>query len=215
MNSFKDNFTKAYTDLYNLHPNDPDAFNLRYVNRDWFFKNHLNIVLKNIKGFHKKYYPDSNLEASLYGGLFHDAGLVYERESASPTGHESRSVVYASNKLKELGYDESFITTVAECIAATESDHETELPEAVLVRNADAYSHFTSIHFFAKSNFSKTIVDFINWFSKKMDNTYKKLSIEEVRDEIKPLYDKYKGMIEIYNTNQNEEILSVLFDSEK
>lgn len=152
---FKQNINKAYFDLYNLHPNQPDVFHFRYLNQDWFFSNHLNLVLKNIKKFYKRFFPNANLEAALFGGLFHDAGLVFERESASPVGHESRSVTYAQLKLSELGYEKEFIDLVCECIAATESDLETEIPEAVLVRNADAYSHFTSIHFFCKIKFFK------------------------------------------------------------
>lgn len=208
---FQIKFKKAYTDLYNLHPNQPEVFHFRYVNQNWFFKNHLNIVLKNIKKFHAKYYPNSNLEAALYGGLFHAAGLVYERNSASSIGHESRSIVYAREKLEELGYDLGFIDTVCECIAATESDYETNLPEAILVRNADAYSHFTSIHFFAKSNFMEKVEDFISWFSKKIDSTYKKLSIPDLSEDIAPIYKKYREMLEIYNCEQNTDLFSEVF----
>lgn len=211
---FINNFNKAYVNLYELHPNEPEIFHFRYLNQNWFFKNHLNLVLKNIKKLHKQYFPDSNLEAALFGGLFHDSGLVYKRESASPQGHEGRSTEYTRLKLHEFGYDEDFINLVCECIKATESDHETDLAEAILVRNADAYSHFTSIHFFAKSNFTKEIEDFIPWLEKKIQSTYKKLSIIDLHEEIKPLYEKYLQMIDIYKISQSEDLLVELFSHE-
>lgn len=203
-NEFIKNFKKAYKDLYDLHPNEPEVFHYRYLNQGWFFKNHLNLVLRNIRKFHKQFFPHSNLEAALFGGLLHDSGLVYKRESASPQGHEERSTEYARIKLQEFGYDENFIILVCECIKATESGHETDLPEAILVRNADAYSHFTSIHFFAKSNFTKEIVDFIPWFEMKITSTYKKLSIKDLQADIKPLYEKYLQMVEIFETSKND-----------
>lgn len=201
---FNQNFTTVYKELYNLHPNDPENFSLRYVNRTWFFNNHLDIVLRNIVRFQKQFYPEADIQAALFAGLFHDAGLVYKRETASPKGHESRSVEYATEVLGKLGYDENFISKVAESIKATEFDHESSLPEALLVRNADAYSHFTSVHFFAKANFTSSIQKYLKWLSDKVEGTYSKLSIPELRSEIEPLYNRYKSMISIYNSAQKE-----------
>ncbi len=51
-------------------------------------------------------------------------------------------------------------------IEATDSNSVPTTGESLLVRNADAYSHLISIHFFAKSYFAQDIDSFIDWYSK-------------------------------------------------
>ncbi len=207
-NNFSENFKKSYTNLYNLHPQiDNEEFKLKYLKVDWFFPNHLNNLLDNIKSFSDKYFNNINMEIALFGGLFHDAGLVYKRDSSDPKGHENRSADYAILELSSLGYDNDFIEKVCECIKATELDYKTELPEALLVRNADAYSHLTSMHFFGKANFSKDIHDFIDWFDHKSIITFSKLTIEELIRDMEPLINYYKGMISNYSKNRNRDFL--------
>ena len=107
-------FKKLYNNLYNLHPEESNNPKLKYVNRSWFFPNHLDITIDCIKNCVKKYNQGANLEIALYGGFFHDAGLVYKRESAFPEGHESRSIEYAKNELEKSGYKKEFIELVIE-----------------------------------------------------------------------------------------------------
>jgi hypothetical protein len=205
MNSFEGKFSEAYQKLFALHPQqDEDVFALRYLHVKWFFPNHLHNVLKNIVALRKRFYPKADVSVALYGGLFHDAGLVYKRESASPSGHENRSVEFAAITLKELGYDDTFIGLVSECIKATEPEYDSPIPEAVLVKNADAYSHLISMHFFAKANFAKDIYSYIPWFAKKIETSYKKLTILELKEEIAPLYGVYRNMVQNYAINESE-----------
>ena len=99
---FVKNFKIAYNELYNLHPKATEEdFRFRYLKVDWFFPNHLHNVLIQIQEMSKKYFDDIDIQTCLYAGLFHDAGLVYKRESANPTGHENRSVEYAEIELKK------------------------------------------------------------------------------------------------------------------
>lgn len=207
---FNEKFISAYEELYNLHPDNKEEQKYLYLNRQWFFNNHINIVLQNIIRFSKKYYPSSLLSVSLYGGLFHDAGLVYKREQSSPAGHENRSVEYAEQILKKLGYDTKFIDQVSECILATEIDYIPKNNEAFIVRNADAYSHMISLHFFAKANFTTHIADFIDWFEKKISITYKKLSIVELKNELLPTYLLYENAIKVYRNNNSDTGVSMV-----
>jgi len=201
-NNFSESFTEAYKKLWELHPQqEEDIFKLRYLHVNWFFPHHLHNVLSNIKQFHSKYFPDANIQASLFAGLFHDAGLVYERDTASPIGHEERSAKYAQYILKDLGYDQQFIDTVISAIKATEPSITPISPEDFLVRNADAYAHVSSIHFFAKSKFSSNIISFVDWFSKKLDSSFTKITIPELKLQVSDLFEKYKKMIENYNSN--------------
>lgn len=208
---FKTNFKKVYDDLYALHPSsDNDEFRFRYLRVDWFFPQHIHNVLKQIKELGKRYFKEVDLEAALYGGLLHDAGLVYKRDTASPLGHEDRSGEYARSALTPLGYSNEFIEKVCECIKATEPSYTSTIPEALLVRNADAdaYAHLISMHFFAKANFSKDITSFIDWFSSKLDTTYSKITVPELQEELRPIVSFYRKMIENYETYQERDILS-------
>lgn len=206
--TFIENFKNAYNTIYNLHPQiENESFNLRYLRVDWFFPQHIHNVLSQILEVNKLYFDNkANLEVCLFAGLFHDAGLVYKRESASPKGHENRSVEYATLELKRFGYDSDFIEKVSESIKSTEPDYISELPEALVVRNADAYAHIISMHFFAKSNFSHDIQSFTEWFNDKLDITARKITVKELRQNISTLIDSYKKMIENYSTRDTDKV---------
>ena len=212
---FKENFLQAYKELYSLHPQQTDdIFHLRYLHVDWFFPNHLHCVLEKIVQLWKKYYPEANIEVALFGGLLHDGGLVYKRNNPDPDGHENRSIEYTISILNKLGYPEEFIDLVCECIRATDISHKSFLPEAILVRNADAYSHMMSIHFFAKANFTKDIHSFVPWFEKKIESCLNKLTITDLKKKVQPAYDMYKSMIQKYKNNiQSKNDILSLFES--
>mgnify|MGYP001578385992 CR=1 FL=1 len=210
---FKANFKKVYDDLYTLHPSsNNDEFRFRYLRVDWFFPQHIHNVLKQTKELGKRYFLEDDLEMALYGGLLHDVGLVYKRDTASPLGHEDRSGEYARDALTPLGYSNEFIEKVCECIKATEPSYHSTIPEALLVRNADAYAHMISMHFFAKANFSKDIASFIDWFSSKLDTTYSKITVPELQEELRPTVSFYKKMIENYENYQERDILTLTDD---
>lgn len=194
---------EIYKKTYEIFPNDKNNPKLRYVNRDWIFPNHINLVISNAINFVNNYYPSANKEIVFLGALLHDTGLVYKRTEDDPKGHEERSIEFAQNILKENNYTAKFIKDVVSCIKATEYDAKPQNIEAKIVRTADAYSHLTSIHFLAKSNFTDSWDKFLNWFSNKIDQTYDKLAIEEVKEEIRPIYEHYKRSISIYNRKRN------------
>ena len=202
---FTNNFKKAYINLFNLHPRvSEEDFCYRYLKVDWFFPNHINNVLLQIKEIGEIFFKDSNMEICLYAGLFHDAGLVYKRESSDAIGHENRSVEYAKAELEKMGYNINYIEKVMECIKATEPDYHSNLSEAQLVRNADAYAHLISMHFFAKANFSKDIHLFIAWFEDKLNITYFKITIPKLKNKIEPLIKNYQEMIKNYHKNKDD-----------
>lgn len=209
---FNNTFKKAYINLYNLHPATAENdFRFRYLKVDWFFPNHINNVLEQVKIIGNKYFDGVDLQVSLYGGLFHDAGLVYKREFADPSGHEKRSIKYAQEELRALGYDLDFIKKVIECIKATEPSYISISPEALLVRNADAYAHIISMHFFAKANFAQDIHSFVDWFERKIKSTYSKLTISSLKQEIVPLVDYYGQMIKNYRLHkESKDFLSTI-----
>lgn len=201
---FPANFKVVYDNLYKLHPQpDNEEFRFRYLRVDWFFPQHINNVLEQIKRLGTKYFPEADLEVALFAGLMHDAGLVYNRETSSPLGHEERSGEYARKELGTLNYSEEFIGRVCECIKATEPAYQASSPEALLVRNADAYAHMISMHFFAKSNFSKDISSFTDWFSDKLKATYSKISIPELKGDLGPVVSFYESLIENYRRNRD------------
>lgn len=203
---FKINFEKAYNDLYAIHSTlEEDNFRFRYLRVDWFFPQHIQNVLEQIKLISHLYFKDINLEICLFAGLFHDAGLVYKRETASPVGHENRSVEYAEEALSVLGYDKDFIESVSECIKATEPDYTSDVPEALVVRNSDAYAHIISMHFFAKANFSNDMSSFVKWFNDKLDLVFMKITIPELKQKISPLVGSYKEMIENYLAHKDHQ----------
>lgn len=53
-------FKKVYDEYYNLHPSADSLPKSKYyyLHRQWFFSNHIDLVLENIKNFCEKYYPN-------------------------------------------------------------------------------------------------------------------------------------------------------------
>lgn len=201
-------FKKVYNTYYNLHPTAQSLpkSKLYYLHREWFFPNHINLVLKNVKKIQRDFYPNADLRIVLYAGLLHDAGLVYNRVDASPDGHENRSSEYTKLLLPQFDFSNEFIDSVCESIEATDSKSLPESDEGLVVRNADAYSHLTSIHFFAKAYFASDVEAFITWFDKKIESTFDKISIPQLREEVEPRVKAYRKMIELYNDGSVESI---------
>ncbi len=202
----KELFKKVYEVYYNLHPSAESLpkFKFYYLHRQWFFPNHIDLVLENIQKFQSKYYPNAELKVALFAGLLHDAGLVYERTEANPDGHENRSCEYVKMLLPQFGCTSEFVASVCEAIEATDSKTPPTTDESLLVRNADAYSHLTSIHFFAKAYFAEDVETYIEWFTKKIEGTLNKLTIQELIDETTPMVVSYRKMIESYNTHKGK-----------
>lgn len=201
-------FKKVYNTYYNLHPTAQSLpkSKLYYLHREWFFPNHINLVLKNVKRIQMDFYPKADLQTVLYAGLLHDAGLVYNRVDSNPNGHENRSCEYAKVLLAQFDFSSEFIEAVCKAIEATDSKALPESDEGLVVRNADAFSHLTSIHFFAKAYFASDIEAFITWFDKKIESTFDKISIPQLREEVEPRVKAYRKMIDLYNDGSVESV---------
>jgi len=78
-----------------------------------------------------------------------------------------------------------------------------ESEEAIIVRNADAYSHLSSIHFFAKAYFADDLLWYIDWFDKKIHGSLKNLTISQLIEEKQPLVTGYEKLLELYRSNKN------------
>lgn len=201
-------FKKVYNTYYNLHPTAQSLpkSKLYYLHREWFFPNHINLVLKNVKRIQCDFYPKADSQIVLYAGLLHDAGLVYNRFDANPDGHENRSSEYTKQLLSQFEFSNEFIDSVCTSIEATDSKALPESDEGLVVRNADAYSHLSSIHFFAKAYFASDIESFIEWFDKKIESTFDKISIPLLRKEIESRVKAYRKMIDLYNDGNVESV---------
>lgn len=202
--NFTKQFEEVYKKYYDLHPSWEGLPKSKYyyLHRQWFFPNHIDLVLENIRVLQSRYYPNADLKVAMLAGLLHDAGLVYKRTGASPDGHENRSCEYVKALLPQFGYTSEFIASVCEAIEATDSKVPPTTEESLLVRNADAYSHLTSIHFFAKAYFAEDVETYIEWFAKKIEGTLNKLTIKELIDETTPMVVSYRKMLQIYKNNQ-------------
>ena len=49
--NFKEKFLSVYLALQALHPEKSEGFQYQYVSKEWFFSNHIDIVLENILKF--------------------------------------------------------------------------------------------------------------------------------------------------------------------
>ena len=193
-------FQKIYKIYYNLHPDAstlPKNY-LYYLHRQWIFPNHIDVMLDLVRDFHQEFYPSANLDVALHAALLHDAGLVYKRVDKSPLGHEERSCEYAIKTLTEAGYDKVFVEQVCMAIRATEPSFTPSTDEGILVRNADAYSHLSTMHFFAKAHFADNLQDYIEWFKKKVHASLNKLTIPELIERKRPLIEQYDALLDMY-----------------
>jgi hypothetical protein len=204
MDGLPPKFKEVYEEYYLLHP-DAAALpptKLYYLHRQWIFPNHIDIMLDLVGQFRQKFYPEANIDVALFAALLHDAGLVYERTERSPAGHENRSVEYATILLRKHGFSDDFIHRVSAAIESTEPDVEPASDEAIIVRNADAYSHLSSLHFVAKAHFADDLLWYIEWFDKKVHGSLKKLTISELIEEKKPLVAEYERLLAMYRSHK-------------
>lgn len=202
MSNYSKKFKKIYSEYYLLHPDAdtlPDHM-LYYLHRQWIFPNHIDVMLDYAEKFANAYYPNTNREVIALAVLLHDSGLIYRRKEASPNGHESRSCDYTKIILAKYGYSAAFIKHVCAAIKSTEPSQQPKSDEAIIVRNADAYSHLSTVHFFAKAHFAKNIREYINWLEDKVSISFSKLTIPDLIAEKHPLVDAYASQIALYKT---------------
>jgi len=205
MNTLPPKFKEIYEEYYLLHLDATvlPATKFYYLHRQWFFPNHIDVMLDLVSKLRGSYYPDAKLDVVLFAALLHDAGLVYKRISRAPIGHENRSIECATFILSKHGFADDFIQKVCRAIAATEPDVTPESEEAIVVRNADAYSHLSSMHFFAKAYFADDLIWYVDWFDKKVHGSLKKLTIPQLIEEKKPLVIEYEKLLELHRVHKD------------
>ena len=59
--------------------------------------------------------------------------------------------------------------------------------------------------FFAKANFSNDMPSFVKWFNDKLDSTFIKITIPELKQKTDPLFVFYKNMIKNYFLQAEED----------
>lgn len=209
MNTLPDKFDVVYREYWQLHPDTQDSSELAYLSRQWFFPNHIDVMLSLVQEFHGRYFPSADIAVALFAALLHDAGLVYNRVDKSSVGHENRSCEYATLILQKHGFEEGFITAVCDAIAATEPEIEPMSDEATIVRNADAYSHLSTMHFIAKAYFAHDLLWYFNWFQKKIHTSLEKLTILELIEEKRPVVENYEKMLAMYEQYKDKHFIDV------
>lgn len=192
----KKNFIEIYQEIVNYFPPETDDPRLRYCRRTWIFPNHINIAIRFVKKLAKNY--KANEEICLLGVLLHDIGLVYKRETASPSGHEERSQEFAQKFLSDHEYSAEVVKSVKNCIAATELEIEPKTMEEKVTRTADALAHMLSVHYFAKVNFSDNWQSAINFLDKKIDRDWRKICLPAERKKVQKIYDYLRGVVDQY-----------------
>lgn len=199
MSLLPDKFKEVYEEYYRLHPNAAvmPTSKFYYLHRQWIFPNHIDVMLELVVDFRSRFYPNADVEIALFAALLHDAGLVYERKG-SPLGHEERSIAYANDILRRHGYGNDFIVAVSMAIKATDPKVDPESDEATLVRNADAYSHLSTMHLFAKAHFADDLRWYVDWFDKKAHGCLAKLTIQELIADREPLIREYEKLVASY-----------------
>ena len=202
-NDARQRFKKLYEQCYALYPDASQLpkSKLYYLHRQWIFPNHIDPVLQYVDEFRSRFFPDANLEVALIAGLLHDTGLVYKRDTGSPVGHETRSCEYAAEALQTFGYDDQLIREVCGAIKSTEPAIQPSSDEAILVRNADAYSHLSTLHFIGKAHFADDLISYIDWFESKVHASLKKLTIPELVEDKKPLVAIYDELLASHKTH--------------
>lgn len=195
-------FIEIYNEVYELFPPDTGRPELRYVRKTWIFPHHLDIMLELVSKMCVKYGGDR--EVCSLAVILHDTGLVYGRTSASPEGHEDRSVEYAKGILNRHGYNKNISGQVIRCITATNSEAEPATINEKIVRTADALSKFLSCHFIAKAAFSKDIDEYMGWMYKKLKQSYQKICFDDERKEAEGAYNYLMQAAELYQRQKGE-----------
>lgn len=186
-------------EVYNLFGSDTTKRRYFYVRRNWIFPNHFDIMLDLVKDMCQKY--DGDEAVCRIAVLLHDVGLVYKRESASPEGHEERSIEYAKNILGKYKISEEMQKEIIECIKATDISGKFLSVDAKIVRTADALSQFIGVHFFAKAAFSGDWKSYYSWLRKKVINNFEKICFEDERKQAEPIKKYILDALNMYEKN--------------
>lgn len=189
-------------EVYSLFKEDKGEKKYLYVRRDWIFPNHFDVMIDLVKDMCGKYGGDFDI--CKIASLLHDTGLVYGRESASPAGHEERSIDYALKIMTKYEFSDEIKNEVVECIRATDAKENPTGTNQKIVRTADALSQFISVHFFAKAAFSGDWEFYSEWLEKKATNNFKKICFEDEKKIALPIRDYIINAVELYKKHNNK-----------
>ena len=190
----QDKFKKVYARVRDIFRPDTDDPRFQYVRANWIFPNHIDLVIEFGRQLANKY--SANEEVVVLGALLHDVGLVYKRESADTVGHEDRSAEYTEMILSEYGYPTDVIEGVKLCIYATEPSTQLTTLEQKVLRTADGLAHILSVHYYAKAKFSPDWDSALKFITSKIEKDWGKLSFEDERNKVEPIYLYIKMVIE-------------------
>jgi len=187
-----------YEDTRELFP-DNDRPEHQYVNRDWIFPHHIDVMLDICDELLDKYDGDEYIcKAAI---ILHDVGLVYKRDGPSPDGHESRSVEYAEKML--TGHvDDTKVEKITGCITATDERPSNPTLNQRIVRTCDGYAKYKTVHYQAKAHFAFDFDDHIDWLERKVDSDYGKIEFEEYHDKVDPIREWIKSTIRTYREHR-------------
>ncbi|MFA4887665.1 MAG: HD domain-containing protein [Candidatus Nanoarchaeia archaeon] len=194
--------TDIYNEIYSLFPPDTGKPELQYTRRTWIFPQHFNIMIKMASKMCEKY--DGNIVICHLAIILHDVGLVYNRTSASPDGHEDRGIEYAKEILAKHGYDKEVIVQIIRCINVTNAEVEPVTINEKIVRTADALSKFDSCHFIAKAAYSKDIDEYMTWMHKKLKKSYYKICFDDELKDCETAYKYLMQAVESYRKQKEE-----------
>lgn len=190
---------KLYSDIREEFPNSPRA-ELRYVNRHWIFPQHIDVMLDICEDLLEEHDADEYVcKAAI---ILHDVGLVYNRDEASPDGHENRSISYAKRYL-EGHVSDKLIKKITGCIQATDERPATPSLNQKIVRTCDGYAKYNSAHYLAKAQFSAHFKPYTEWLKAKIDSDYDKIEFDTYKEQIEPIRSWLRDIIEDYEERRS------------
>lgn len=189
---------QLYEETRALFP-DSDTPELQYVDRNWIFPHHIDIMLDICDDLLAKYDGDNYVcKAAI---ILHDVGLVYNRDGPSPEGHESRSGEYAEKML--TGHvDADRLDRILACIVATDDRPDDPTVNQRIVRTCDGFAKYKTVHYFAKANFALDFDEQLEWLERKADSDYQKIEFEEYHKKAEPIREWIESTITVYRDHR-------------
>ena len=192
---------RIYSDVKDEFPNSPRP-ELRYVNKHWIFPHHIDVMLDICDDILDRHNADEYVcKAAI---ILHDVGLVYNRDTASPDGHENRSVTYTQNYF-EGNVSHDVLNQITRCIQATDERPDNPSLNQKIVRTCDGYAKYKSIHYLAKAQFSTHFKPYTEWLKAKIDSDYDKLEFDTYRERVRPVRAWLKDIIDDYEKRRSHQ----------
>jgi len=161
----------------------------------WFVEEHL-LVVERLALELCDHHPEANRDAVTLSVWFHD----YSRSKGEFEEHDLHGAKYAKDQLTQAGFDQQFVRLVEQACLSHRSTHTQPVSiEAKILASADAMSHFSGgfylrlMHRWSKLDYQ----DAKKKLLEKIERDYHdKLSVDEAKEAIKPLYDAWQIIIQ-------------------